>query len=222
MFNVKLGDLTIVTNTPLPVDQQWFSVACSDNAVTLMFGDNKTLRINSVGLWTHSVLFWQGELDISFKLLVDSLPAGNVIYKNDDVIALYLRNNHDYGCLQLSVRLHKNNEMIIRNLQEDVYLGKLDALFALYSKDHNVDACLNFWVNKPLNINLDGDSYTSQLIRKDIFNEFTKEFIEDPESTSSDIENKMAAALKVGRVDKIRYIIARMFKRARELNDLYG
>lgn len=218
MFNSVFDDLTVVTNTELPVNKQWFTVACSDNSVTLSFGESKTLRINSIGLWTHSVLFWQGELDADFKLLLETLPDSSIIYKNSKIIAIYLKNNVDYGCLRVSLRLHKNSEPVIRNLVHDKYLEKLDKLYEIYTDTMDVNACLNFWVGAPLNTDLTGSSYDTQLVRKKIYNEFTAPFLEDHQSVSAEMENKMGMALNVPRVIKIRYIIARMFGLAKNLH----
>lgn len=220
MFNSVFGDLTLVTNTELPIHKQWFTVACSDNSVTMSFGESKTLRINSMGLWTHSVLFWQGELDADFKLLLDTLPDSSVIYKNSKIIAIYLKNNVDYGCLRVSLRLHKNAEPVIRNLVDDKYLEKLDTLYDIYTDKMDINACLNFWVGAPLNTDLKGSSYDTKLVRKKIYNDFTAPFLEDHLAVSAEMENKMGMALNVPRVDKIRYIIVRMFKLSKELQTL--
>lgn len=218
MTNTVFGDLTVVTNAELDTTKQWFTVACSDNSVNLMFGDSKTLRINSVGVWSHSVLFWQGKLDDAFEAFVKSLPPGCVIYKNDYVLVLYLKNNYDYGCLRVSVRLHKNHDVIIRNLMSDKYLEKLDRLYDLYIDTMSVDQCLNSWVNKPLNTDLNGVSYDTKQILDLIYQSFTKEFLEDPDAFGGDMEHAMSSALNVPRVQKIRYIISRMFSRAVELS----
>lgn len=220
MFNNVFGDLTVVTNTELPVHQQWFTVACSDNSVSMSFGEAKTMRINSMGLWTHSVLFWQGPLTTDFKLLVDALPEGTTIYKNDKIMAIYLKNNVDYGCLQVSIRLHKNTEMVVRNLVPDEYLKKLDGLYELYIDKMDVNSCLNYWVGEALNTDLSGESYTTKKIRASIYHEFTSAFIEDIDGASAEMENKMSLALNVPRIEKIRYIIARMFRRAKEIHKL--
>lgn len=217
MANTTFGDLTVVTNTALPSDQQWFTVACSGNAVNLMFGEHKTLRISSIGVWTHSVLFWRGELNKAFQLLIDAIPSNTVIYRNAEVLVLYLKNNFDYGCLQVSVRLHKNHEMTIRNLTPDPLLKKLDELYDVYVMHQDVNACLNHWVSAPLNTDLMGSSFDTKQIRERIHTTFTKEFIEDPEGAGAEIEHAMSHALNVPRVYKIKYIIARMFKYACEL-----
>lgn len=220
MANTLFGDLTVVTNTPLPIEKQWFTIACGSNSVSLMFGDHKTLRINSIGVWSHSVLFWQGELDKDFSLLLESLPSGSVIYKNDKVLILYLKNSVAYGCLRVSLKLHKNNEPQICNNASNVMLSKLDGLYDLYSKRGNISACLNYWVNAPLNTDLEGSSYDTKLIREKIYTEFTSKVTQQEDNIPDEIERLMLRSLDIPRKDIIRQIIVDMYFMGNRLSKL--
>lgn len=220
MFSQIFGDLKVSANTPIPDKEQWFSIACGSNSVSLLFNETKTLRIKSTGIWTHSVLFWRGKLTPEFTLFKDALEDSCVIYQSDDVVALYLKNNVDYGSFRVSCRLHKSGNVDIRNNIGNPMLKLLDDLHDLYRKDKDIHACIKRLLNVPLNTDLEGVSYDTKMIRRRLYDEFTKPFIDDPVTQSLIYESEMEKALNLKRREYIRSIMVMMFTTARRLHEI--
>ena len=222
MAAVTFGDLKIITNTELPTSNQWFNIACGNNAVTLLFGENKTLRVNSMGVWTHSLLFWQGAHDAAFSLFMETLPEGHLVYQNKDITVLYLKNDIGYGCLRVSLKLQKSGYRELNNNMNNVMARRLDELFNLYNDTKNINQCLKFWTKLPLNLDLNGVSYDTISSRREIYTGFTEPLERDPVSATMQIESILNECFNKMRAQAVRFIFSEMYELARKLKLLDG
>lgn len=220
MFSQMFGDLKVMASTPINSKDQWFAIACGSNSVSLLYGETKTLRIKSTGVWTHSVLFWRGPLTTEFTLFKDALEDNCVIYQSKEIVAIYLKNNVDYGSFRVSCRLHKSGNVEVRSNIGNPMLKTLDDIHDLYKWDKGIHVCINRLLNIPLNTDLEGSSYDTQQIRLRLYNEFTKPFIEDPVTQSLIYEKEMEKALNIKRRQYIRSIMVMMFTTALRLKKL--
>jgi hypothetical protein len=220
VFSQTFGDLKVMASTPITDKEQWFAIACGSNSVNLLFGDTKTLRIKSTGVWTHSVLFWRGKLTPEFTLFKEALEDNCVIYQSEDVVVLYLKNNVDYGSFRVSCRLHKSGNIEVRSNIGNPMLNTLDDIHNLYKANKGIHVCINRLLDIPLNTDLEGSSYTTKEIRQRLYKEFTKPFIDDPATQSLIYETQMEKALNIKRRQYIRSIMVMMFTAARRLSEI--
>lgn len=220
MKSYMFDDLKILTHTELDPSVQWNAIACSGNGVNLAFADTKILHIKGTGIWTHSIVVWQGIYTDEFALFKGALSTNAVVYKNKEAVVLYLRNNKNYGCLQVSCRLHKSGNIVFQNNIGNPTLKLLDELYVMYMCGKSINACMNQLMGNAHSLDLTGVSYDATSLRRRVYTFFTKPFLDDPGEACKFYEEQMALALDVRRKTVIRRIFVVLFEYALSLREL--
>lgn len=220
MKTYTFGDLKVLTNTDIDTNSQWNSIACNSRGVNLSFSDTKFLHIKGTGVWTHSVVIWAGEYTPLFREFKKALSTNSIIYKNKEVVALYLSNNKHYGSLQVSCKLHKSGEVILKNNLGNHTLKMLDELYEMYIDNRTINECMNQLMSFPHSIDLMGCSHDTIMMRRLIYDTFTEPFTLGPDTACKEYEDEMALALNVKRKLRIRQIFVELYAYAVSLAKL--